>query len=160
MILPRLCVNSTKCWYPLQARAFIRHPSDVPIRINLERAADQPASHPCEKLDNISLGGLAFRSPKPLPLEQSVKITFPLFSSSPLTARVVWVTETGNAFNIGLQFDDPDELYCLRMIEQICHIEHYRREVKSNEGRELNTEQAAREWIPRYAHLFPGLRHG
>jgi hypothetical protein len=41
------------------------------------------------------------------------------------------------------------------MIEQICHIEHYRKEVKLVEGRELSSEEAADEWITRYAGDFP-----
>jgi hypothetical protein len=41
------------------------------------------------------------------------------------------------------------------MIEQICHIEHYRKEVKLAEGRELSSEEAADEWIKRYAGDFP-----
>ena len=41
------------------------------------------------------------------------------------------------------------------MIEQICHIEHYRHEIEQVEGRKLNSEEAAREWIQRYASEFP-----
>ena len=43
------------------------------------------------------------------------------------------------------------------MIEQICHIEHYRKEVARVEGRELSTQEAASEWISRYASDFPAL---
>jgi hypothetical protein len=41
------------------------------------------------------------------------------------------------------------------MIEQICHIESYRRDVAQQEGRQLTTEEAAVEWISRYASSFP-----
>ncbi len=143
---------------PNRARTFIRHPSDVPIQISLVWAADQIAPHPGAALHDISLGGLAFRSPKPLPLGQPVKVSFPLLSDQrALSGKVVWITGAETRFEIGLQFNDPDELYCLRMVEQICHIEHYRREVAMHEGRQISSEQAAQEWIPRYAHSFPGL---
>jgi hypothetical protein len=41
------------------------------------------------------------------------------------------------------------------MVEQICHIEHYKREVAEREGRELSGQQAAKEWIAKYAASFP-----
>jgi len=43
----------------------------------------------------------------------------------------------------------------VRMIEQICYIEHYRKEVLLNEGRRITSEQAALEWIEKYAQDFP-----
>jgi len=49
-------------------------------------------------------------------------------------------------------------LFRLRMIEQICQIEHYRKEVKLVEGRDLSAEEAASEWISRYASDFPPIK--
>ena len=43
------------------------------------------------------------------------------------------------------------------MIEQICHIEHYRAEVEGKEGRELSSQEAAKEWISSYAGDFPAI---
>ncbi|MCK4710531.1 MAG: PilZ domain-containing protein, partial [Gammaproteobacteria bacterium] len=77
-----------------------------------------------------------------------------------LTGRVVWNKKNENGFEIGLKFDDPNELFRLRMIEQICHIQHYRAEVKQHEGRELSSEEAAKEWISLYASNFPELKDG
>ncbi len=141
-----------------RTRTFIRHPSDVPLQVSLQWVDEGPSSHPFESLHNISLGGLAFRSPKALAVGQRLKVSFPLLSDhQALGGKVVWITGQQGRFEIGVQFNDPDELYCLRMIEQICHIEHYRREVSLTEGRQLSSEQAAQEWIPRYAQSFPGF---
>ncbi|MCZ7563309.1 MAG: hypothetical protein M5U08_05410 [Burkholderiales bacterium] len=41
------------------------------------------------------------------------------------------------------------------MVEQVCHIEEYRRAVARDEGRTLSTEEAAAEWIAEYAARFP-----
>jgi hypothetical protein len=41
------------------------------------------------------------------------------------------------------------------MVEQLCHIEHYRKEVRDTEGRILDGEAAAREWISKFAAKFP-----
>lgn len=41
------------------------------------------------------------------------------------------------------------------MVEQVCYIENYRQEVLRKEGRQLDGEAAAREWIDRFAASFP-----
>ncbi|HHH43325.1 MAG TPA: hypothetical protein ENK49_04235 [Gammaproteobacteria bacterium] len=57
----------------------------------------------------------------------------------------------------GVAFVEPGDLYRARMVEQICHIEHYRAKVLASEGRRLGAEQAAREWIQKFTLNFPGL---
>lgn len=142
-----------------QIRKFIRHPSDVPIRVTLGRAADESDLHPCKQLNNVSLGGLAFFSNKDLSVGDIVSVRFPTLDSHHLfSAEVVWRRPHADGWEIGIHFDDPDELYSLRMIEQVCHIEHYRNEVRNSEGRQLTTEQAAKEWVGRYASKFPAIQ--
>ena len=41
------------------------------------------------------------------------------------------------------------------MVEQICYIEHYKREVLKNEGRILSGKDAALEWVKKNAADFP-----
>ena len=116
------------------------------------------AKHPCKKLNNVGLGGLAFSSPKPLPVGHLVSVRFPLLGDDhDLSGRVVWIRQQQTGFVIGLQFDDPNQLYCLRMIEQVCHIEHYRQEIQQHEGRLLSSEEAASEWIQQFADAFPSI---
>jgi hypothetical protein len=43
------------------------------------------------------------------------------------------------------------------MVEQVCHIENYKKEVYQTEGRLLTAEEAAVEWIHKYASQFPNL---
>ena len=42
------------------------------------------------------------------------------------------------------------------MVEQVCYIESYKKVVYETEGRQLTTEEAAMEWIRKYASQFPG----
>ncbi len=42
-----------------------------------------------------------------------------------------------------------------RMVEQICHIEQYKNEILKAEGRQLDSKQAALEWIQKFASEFP-----
>ena len=58
---------------------------------------------------------------------------------------------------MGVEFLDRDDSFRARMVEQVCHIEQYKRQVLETEGRVLNGEQAAKEWIRRYAASFPNL---
>ena len=46
-------------------------------------------------------------------------------------------------------------MFKLRMVEQICQIEHYRLTVLSDEGRVISSEQAAHEWVIEHASDFP-----
>ena len=74
-----------------------------------------------------------------------------------LVGNVVWCDRSGNGYEIGIEFEKSRDVFRLRMIEQICHIEHYRKEILLQEGRELTTQEAASEWITKYASDFPAL---
>ena len=111
-----------------------------------------------ETLTNISLGGLSFVSTQALDVLQKVRVCIPILKEDNfLEGRVVWCEKSRQGYEVGLEFDSSKEVFRLRMIEQICHIEHYRKEVETQEGRKLSTEQAAKEWISRYAGDFPAL---
>ena len=132
-------------------RSFIRHPTDIPIEIRL---ADQTRQQ--EPLRNVSGSGLCFRNPVAAPVGSNIVVriafTVPAFEAS---CRVTWCQADGNAWQVGVEFLDQDILFRLRMVEQICHIEHYRRTVQENQGRALSSHEAALEWIERYADAFP-----
>ena len=132
-------------------RSFIRHPTDVPIEIRLE---DQSRKH--EPLRNVSRGGLCFLYPYAAPVGSNIIVRI-AFTSPPFEAscRVTWCQADGNAWQVGVEFLDQDILFRLRMVEQLCHIEHYRRTVQASQGRVLSSQEAALEWIERYAGAFP-----
>ena len=137
-------------------RKYIRHPSDVPIQVVLDRVEDDDEGD--ETLTNISLGGLSFVSPNALDVLQKVRVCIPIIKRDNfLEGRVVWCEKAKNGYEIGLEFARSEEVFRLRMIEQICHIEHYRKEVERLQGRTLSTEQAAKEWISEFAGDFPAL---
>jgi hypothetical protein len=69
--------------------------------------------------------------------------------------RVVWCRYRTVGYELGVEFMDADDAFRARMVEQICHIEQYRDRLRAREGRELSAEQAAREWIERFAADFP-----
>lgn len=116
--------------------------------------ADLPDSD--DTLSNIGLGGLAFRSHRRLEIGSVARICFSILGQdSSLTGTVVWCRLAEDGYDIGIRFSNLADIFQLRMIEQICHIEHYRQQVKINEGRDIDSEQAASEWIRLFAHDFP-----
>ncbi|MDH3537570.1 MAG: PilZ domain-containing protein [Gammaproteobacteria bacterium] len=139
-------------------RKFIRHPADVPIQVSLDWVDDSNDDTVDQTITNVSLGGLAFASAKPLEVLQRVRISIPVLNKdNHLIGNVVWCEKSGAGYEIGIEFENSRDVYRLRMIEQICHIEHYRQEVRRTEGRELNSQEAASEWISKYAGDFPAL---
>lgn len=65
--------------------------------------------------------------------------------------------------NVSRQDNTPDpgtpDAFRERMRSQCEEIERYRRAVLRDEGRELSPDEAAREWIERYAGSF-AREHG
>ena len=67
---------------------------------------DDEETHPCDKLNNVGLGGLSFKSSQALPTGQSVKVDFPLMEQKQaLLGVVVWNKKNNEGFEIGLQFE-------------------------------------------------------
>ena len=66
----------------------------------------------------------------------------------------------GAGYEVGVSFLDAEDVFRARMVAQVCYIEDYRRSIARAEGRELSSEEAAGEWIARYAHKFPGASGG
>jgi len=133
-------------------RAYIRHPADIPIEIALV-SRDRKYR---QRVYDISFGGLrcgfgAYVKPGTL-VRLNIDLVDPPFDAH---ARVIWCHSCINGFDVGVEFMDAEDAFRARMVEQLCHIEQYKRWAKDNEGRELTAEQAATEWITKYAADFP-----
>lgn len=137
----------------IENRRYIRHPSDIPIEVNSEQSTEREEN---KLLHNISLGGLCFKSKAPFQKDETVSIRIalvrPVFE---VKARVVWSKENNDgSFDIGLEFSGAVDAFKARMVEQVCRIEQYKKEVQEREGRVLTGSQAALEWINKYAKEF------
>lgn len=137
-------------------RQYIRHPSDIPIEVQLDEVAVDEKDY----LTDISFGGLSFKAKTRVSPGSFIKIRIPLVNPKfEVQAKVAWCRRSreGELFNVGVVFMHSDEAYETRMVEQVCHIEHYKREILEKEGREISSEEAALEWINRYASKFPNV---
>lgn len=136
---------------PMPDRRYIRHPVEVPIEVEVARAQDR--RH--ERLRNVGAGGLCFHAKDPLDSATRVRIRIPAVDPSfEVEGWVVWCNPADRGFDIGVEISQSADDYRLRMVEQLSHIENYRRLVEKRDGRRMSAEQAAREWISRYADEF------
>lgn len=133
-------------------RYFIRHPADIPIKIVKNESEDSYR----QPLKDISTGGLRCRFDEPLAKGTEIIIIIDLVEPVlEIPGRIIWCRAAGASYEIGIEYQGEKDVYRLRMVEQICHIEHYRNEIRIKEGRIISSEQAAREWIAKFASDFP-----
>lgn len=135
-------------------RRYIRHPSDIPIEFELEASNRWKT----ERMRDIGAGGLSFSCEKAIEIGSCLHVRIPTVDPSfKILARVVWCVKRKADFEIGLEISDSEQAFRTRMVEQICHIEHYKREVLEQEGRRLSGKEAAAEWIVKFAAEFPSV---
>ena len=67
----------------------------------------------------------------------------------------MWINKKNELYDVGVQFKNAISEFRIRMIEQVCHIEQYKKNVFEKEGRALSGKDAAIEWIKKYARDFP-----
>lgn len=130
-------------------QVYIHHPDDIPIELQqLDQALtftqpDQCLGLICHSQHMMNEGTtVALRVP----------FIAPLISVS---GTINWCRKLDTCFEVGINFDSYDAYMRIRMLEQLCLIHQYRIHVNQAQGRALSTEDAALEWIERYAAIFP-----
>jgi len=137
----------------LEKRQFVRHPSSIPIEVRLLAGNRESVC-----VTDISSGGLAFAFHWPIAIGVKVEVRVPrLAEHIGITGRVIRCSGKGTEWLIGIVFEDIGEVFRMRMVQQICQIEDYRSRVRDIDGRDISSEEAATEWIARYAAHFPRL---
>jgi hypothetical protein len=135
-------------------RQFIRHPVDVPVEIGTNDSNPLSSLH----THDISLGGVALLSGFSVPAGARVRIRIPYVQPAfEAHARVAWCQPHEGGYELGVTFLDAEDAFLARMVEQILHIEDYRKSVRRLEARELSAEEAAEEWIAKHAAQFPEI---
>lgn len=133
-------------------RQHIRHPVSIPIEVK----TSGQLKHDIHNAVNLGGGGLAFRCDHDFAQGEILEIRIP-FVQPPFDAkaRVAWCKPHDESSEYGVEFLNQDEAQVMRMVDQVCHIENYQKAVGRSEGRQLSAEEAAREWIGKYASEFP-----
>ena len=135
-------------------RKFLRHPSDMPVELVLRKQACIPR----QRLNNISLGGVACNSTRGFRRGTSVELRIPLLGEQARYPGVVaWYRRQDSDYLVGIAFLDEDTLFRARMVEQVCQIQHYRQQLEQASGHPMAIEQCAQDWIAKHAAEFPYL---
>jgi hypothetical protein len=132
-------------------RVYVRHPSEFPVELTRDGNATAR-----ERLHDVSAGGLCCRSNEAFTQGELVRVHIPVGSSGfSAEGRVAWCDgDDDEGYRVGIAFTSEVDALRTRMIEQVCHIERYHQKLIA-EGREATREQAAVEWISKYAERFP-----
>lgn len=138
-------------------RRFMRHPVTIPVSCHKEGQRAE-AEH---SLRNMSYGGLSFVSNESYCPGDIIDIRFPgLRTATSIRGEIVWSSPAAETkpyqYLHGLRFLDEGDHRHARLIEQICHIEAYRRAQELRYGRHVSAQEAAEGWIARHAADFPG----
>lgn len=130
-------------------QVYIRHPEDIPIELE-QLSRPLPTSHSTQGL------GLICHSHNMIIEGSTVELRVPFVEPSIKVSGIVnWCRNNGPGFELGIDFDNPDATMRMRMLEQLCQIHQYRLDMREEQGRALSPDDAAMEWIERYAALFP-----
>lgn len=134
-------------------RRFIRHPVNIPIEVSI---TGYITSDELSQASDLGAGGLAFHSNQNIEPGTIVCIKIPYIQPEFETdAKVVWCRKRLKGTELGVEFLTLDDAFKARMVEQICYIENYQHAVKRREGRNLTIQEAAVEWVSKYAANFP-----
>lgn len=143
--------------------SYIQHPDNTPLSLDARPSSlpnappnAPPNATPDTLPDKPPLPlGLICNSIQNLPNGTVVEISSPRVAPDMRSkGQIIWCRRLGDRYQVGVAFYSSEELYTARMLEQLCHIEHYRR-ISVTTGARLSPEHAAREWIEQYAEKFP-----
>jgi len=142
-------------------RQFIRHFSEIPLEYCV---TDEPSMCNMDFISNISQGGLSFHSHEYIAPEKWLHLYIPVDENYfEADAQVRWCKKLptnnsgDNDYDVGVSFCNTSEAFSARMIEQVCYIEEYKKRIRKTEGRMISSDQAAAEWIEKYADTFPSI---
>ncbi len=108
-------------------RTFIRQPAEIAVEIDIVDASAVEN----RLLKNISFGGLCYRADRPV--ETGTKVAVRLPHSSPsreleVRGKVSWCRQREQDTEIGVQFLPEDAENRVLLVEQVCELEHRRKE--------------------------------
>jgi len=128
---------------------YMRHPHGVPL--SLQQVCN-PVVPDC---DDPGVGVICHCATG-YGIGEQVRLMIPQLDNGngPL-GRVDWCQPVGSGYELGIRFRDRENAMRARMLEQLSHIYRYRQQQLQQQGRFISLDQAAHEWIARYAALFP-----
>ena len=136
-----------------ERRESERHGLKIPLNIELDNLVFSKT----EYLNDISTTGLCFKAAVEVKKGSLINIKIPILKPVfEIKGKVVWCKRTSDYYDVGVEFLEVKDLFKVKMIKQVCYIENYKRKIFEKEGRILTGEDAALEWISKFAENFDG----
>ena len=145
-----------------ERRSTVRHVVELPIRYRVlsqsqwPRTQVTPSSQP-NKTRNISDSGLLFLSSECFKVGTVLELTFPardkVFTMEGHVVHAGRDSESG-LHRIGIRFSNADNVFKIKLAEQLYQISHYRSTLSKEEGRIVTEEEAAHRWIEEHSRDF------
>lgn len=144
---------------PVFRGGYIQHPREIPVTLLSATPAQASESQeltnstqPCAS-DNKEAGICFWTSEQPR-LQDKVVLGIDLDDNHFIgKGSVVRVQPEKEGSWVCVKID-PEDAFAIRMAEQLCQIEHYRSDNKHYLDRNMSQDEAAQEWIAKYAALF------
>jgi len=133
---------------------FYRHPSEIPVELSPILPTQDVLKKLPSDLNHAQWGGLCFICYQSWEIGSLTRIRLPLVKPSfEAIVHIAWCKKRLSYYEIGAAFLENKDAFHARMMEQLCQIETYRQTQKA-QGRSLNEETAALEWISSNAEIF------
>ncbi|OGW75362.1 MAG: hypothetical protein A2Z72_06995 [Omnitrophica bacterium RBG_13_46_9] len=141
-------------------RRFIRHPISFPLEF--EYAPKKLYGD--GRTINVSLGGLLFSSKHSSARGKIIILKLPLKDKLfRVKAKVMHVRHdisNSHLYDIGVSFLSYSEAFKAKLVEQIYLIDEYRSLRSIQLNREVDFEEASREWVERFSKRFDRMFWG
>jgi hypothetical protein len=136
-------------------RKFIRHPFNYPIKTKIIHPEYRDGDIISES-KNISAGGLLFTCKNKISTGVEVEIDLQVEKRRLLVrGQVVRCRKTTDGrYDVAVEFDTPNEILKVRMMEQVVRIELFKNRVERMYNVKLDFAWVAKAWIRRYSKAF------
>ena len=116
-----------------KGRKYVRHPTSIPIEV----WEFSQTEHNIQQLDNVGLGGLAFKSEVAWEIGSLIAIRVTMEPLIVLHGKVMWCQNQGDHFEVGVQFLELQN----EVVEEVCQIEIYQQLVREIAASEWNDDK-------------------
>ena len=149
---------------PVFRGGYIQHPREIPVTLlsatpQQVTAADDKQAGPADcaaesKAAESKEAGICFWTHEQPHVQDKVVLGIDLDNNHFIGKGSVVRVQPENDGNWVCVKIDPEDAFAIRMAEQLCQIEHYRSDNKQYLDRTMSQDEAAQEWIAKYAALF------
>ena len=127
------------------------HPDGMPSTYS-------PCVHRAKRGDILQDVRLRFNSHGHIAPDSFIDITISVAGDfHPFCTQVLSSQRNGTGFETQVGFLTRPDAFRIRMVEQLCQIRAYHRQLEKEDGQALPLERVAEEWIARFGADFPSV---